>query len=590
MIIRPYLFLYVVGFEYFFYICNMKRLLVILFSVLLLACGKQQEPVDEQPLPFTFDENLQQIDSLLQHDADSALTMLLTAQHQTDFDKNYQSLLISEALYKTYNPQLNRYKDETFQETSLHEAIDYFDSLYVNYPKNDDLAILSARSHYMNGVGYYENDSVVDACKEYLKTLEIMEDHFDTEKLTGYKAKFMGLTCTRLGEAFYHNDIAQVSLELYKNAFHYLHQAQYSIANTYRRIGGSYYLYHQPDSALFYYRKAMHIAKEQGKMSLYSATLSESAPIYYDLGYVDSAFIVIKESLLLPCSNDASLARYYTLGSIYAKERYFDSAIIYLEKSFYRNSYTTQTASAELLITCYQALGDTTKADFYQKVYGNNFTVYRSNAEITTEMTKLYNGYKQKRLDKNMILKRKHQYCVYFIVLSVVLLIIAGIIAISRIKVRNTINKSKIDIADRDRALADMKRKLGANPFINEPICNFIWKVVAENSFKAKIDFKVYKDHALDKNQIMLLRDAVDRHYNNFTKKLGKKYPELTVDDIDYCCLYLLGLKDADISALIQRAYPTVHQRGNKLKHIFNTKESLQTTIAGKASESQLKL
>ena len=133
-----------------------------------------------------------------------------------------------------------------------------------------------------------------------------------------------------------------------------------------------------------------------------------------------------------------------------------------------------------------------------------------------------------------------------------------------------------------------MRRKLGANPFINEPICNYIWQVVAENSFKAKIDYKVYKEHALDKNQIMLLRDAVDRHYNNFTQTLSKLHPELTVDDIDYYCLYLLGLKDADISALIQRAYPTVHQRSNKLKHIFNTKESLQTTIAGMASKSHL--
>ncbi|MBO4568116.1 MAG: hypothetical protein J5686_04165 [Bacteroidales bacterium] len=205
-------------------------------------------------------------------------------------------------------------------------------------------------------------------------------------------------------------------------------------------------------------------------------------------------------------------------------------------------------------------------------------------------MTRLYDDYQQKRLDKDNLLKRRRQNRIFSIVIVVVLLLIAGIIVISRIKVRKTINKSKIDIADRDRALEEMKRRLGTNPFINEPICNYIWKVVTENSFKAKIDFREYKDNALDKNQIMMLRDAVDRHYNNFTQTLGKQHPELTVDDIDYCCLYLLGLKDADISALIQRAYPTVHQRSNKLKHIFNTQESLQTTIAGKASESLLKM
>ena len=106
----------------------MNRVFVIsaVVFLLLLACGKQQEPIAEQPLPFTFDENLQQIDSLLQHDADSAL-MCLTSFRPTEgsgeisstFNANYQSLLLSEALYKTDNPQLNRHNNETFQETSL---------------------------------------------------------------------------------------------------------------------------------------------------------------------------------------------------------------------------------------------------------------------------------------------------------------------------------------------------------------------------------------------------------------------------------------------------------------------------------------
>ena len=568
----------------------MKRLLLVLVSVLLLACGKQQETVVEQPLPFIIDKNLQQIDSLMQHDADSALVLLLTAQHQNDFNKNYQSLLISEALYKTYNPQLNRHKNETFQETSLHEAMQYFDSLYANYPKNDDLAILSARSHYMNGVGFYENDSVVDACKEYLKTLEIMEDHFEEKDLVGFKAKFVGLTYTRLGELFYNNDIAKASLYFYKNALkYYIVVKNYSLANPYRNIGSAYYLDHQPDSALLYYRKAKLTAKATNKTFVYSSALSESAPIYYDLGYVDSAFMMIKAALLLPCSDDSRLAQYYTLGYLFTKESLYDSAVIYLEQSIKRSYYATHTASSELLMNCYQALGDTIKASYYKGIYGNYFSKYRNNVEITTELAKLYDDYQQKRLDKDNLLKRRRQNRFFSIVLSVVILLIAGII-ISRIKVRKTIDKSKIDIADRDKALADMRRKLGANPFINEPICNYIWQVVAENSFKAKIDFREYKDNALDKNQIMMLRDAVDRYYNNFTQTLGKQYPELTVDDIDYCCLYLLGLKDADISALIQRAYPTVHQRCNKLKHIFNTKESLQTTIASKASESLLKM
>ena len=73
--------------------------------------------------------------------------------------------------------------------------MDYFDSLRAC---SDDLAFLDARSHYIKGVGSYERDSVVDACREYLQALEVMEDRFDEKDLVGHKARFMALTCTHL--------------------------------------------------------------------------------------------------------------------------------------------------------------------------------------------------------------------------------------------------------------------------------------------------------------------------------------------------------------------------------------------------------
>ena len=156
-------------------------------SVLLLSCAEKQP----EPLPFEFDENLQNIDTLLQSDAADALQKLLSFDSiDIIVNENYYQLLLAEALYKTDNAQLNRFSwtQRTRHATSLQTAMQYFDSIAQQYPANDDLTVLSARSHYMNGVGFYENDSVVDACKEYLHTLEIMENHFDVEKLRGYKA------------------------------------------------------------------------------------------------------------------------------------------------------------------------------------------------------------------------------------------------------------------------------------------------------------------------------------------------------------------------------------------------------------------
>lgn len=46
--------------------------------------------------------------------------------------------------------------------------------------------------------GYYELDSIVEACEEYILALEIMEEHFDEKELVGKKVRFMALTYTHL--------------------------------------------------------------------------------------------------------------------------------------------------------------------------------------------------------------------------------------------------------------------------------------------------------------------------------------------------------------------------------------------------------
>ena len=142
---------------------------------------------------------LSAIDSLMWRQPDSALLALqaFAATPEADsldaFNGHYCQLLISELLYKNDYPQTNR--------PDLQQAVSYFDSLSFtlnDHPhaprrhcgldpqsptRNDQIVFLDARAHYINGVGYYERDSLVEACKEYLKALEVMEKHFE-EKLT----------------------------------------------------------------------------------------------------------------------------------------------------------------------------------------------------------------------------------------------------------------------------------------------------------------------------------------------------------------------------------------------------------------------
>jgi len=118
-----------------------------------------------------------------------------------------------------------------------------------------------------------------------------------------------------------------------------------------------------------------------------------------------------------------------------------------------------------------------------------------------------------------------------------------------------------------------------ASGFADESICRLIMERVKEGRFLSQMDCTVYRDYALDKNHLSALRSAVNRHFNQFTTRIGMDYPDLTRIDIDYCCLYLLGLTDADVAALMQRAYNTVNERSNKLKRIFGSENPIFATV-----------
>ena len=141
-------------------------------------------------------------------------------------------------------------------------------------------------------------------------------------------------------------------------------------------------------------------------------------------------------------------------------------------------------------------------------------------------------------------------------------------------------NKEVRELQDRIRQQND--RDAAVKPTISfeeEPVCRLIMERVKEGQFKSQMDCTLYKSYALTKEQIMALHDAVNRHFDELTVRLKKAYPQLTDNDLNYCCLYLLGLSDADIAALMQKAYPTVSQRSRKLKTILGSETSLPITL-----------
>ena len=635
---------------------------IVLGLTFLLACTpsvKVPEPV-EGPFP-----ELSAIDSLMWRQPDSALAVLMdylndggrdgvhTVSTDQPFENHYAQLLLAELLYKNDYEQTNR-KD-------LLQAVSYFDSLTSilnDFPhaswhhggrlvslsnheppspvRNDNLVFLAARAHYINGVGYYENDSVVQACAEYLKALEVMEDGFEEQELVGKKARFMTYIYSRLGEMFSDQLLAEPSITCYKKALSYCRReptSKYGIPVLLYHLGIQYDIANQKDSAAFYYDEALANMPDFDNLHYRDLWVNKTLFAYYYLNYSpDSLIIDLKRLVALSEDEDERMTRLLTLGNILFEDKQYDSSRVYLETVFeQQEDITSKMMAAENLSSIYQMEGDSVKAQKYA-----SFLVGLAMSEIEkkTEVSKVNEMFKehlakeqerQAEMEREKAVKKALWMIIPIAVLVAMLIFIVvkhrgkKLLKVQQEEAKRVLgeterqhkeeleaerqthrieqaaisgrlkrsNQKVRELKDQIKQMDDSAAKTeAAASFNEEPICRLIMERVNEGQFKAKIDYLIYKDSALDKQQLLDLRLAVDRHFGQFTMRLKKSYPELTNSDLDYCCLYMLGLTDADIAALMQRTYNTVFERNGKMRKIFGSKNPLPITLMGIANNS----
>ena len=629
----------------------MKRLLSIgiLLLSLLVACTPKGDDGfvatrHGTSLPTTSSPELAAVDSLLWRQPDSALALLQdylacrdvacnvsnandtiiedVARYvsTTAYDRHYANLLLAELLYKNYYAQTNR--------AELQQAVGYFDSLTVladtrgvslrSRPRRDaqrasaqNIAFLDARSHYINGVGYYEHDSVVPACKGYMKALEVMEEHFEEEELVGKKAQFMALTHTHLLELYSDLYLHEQAIYFGKGSLHYYYKYEASpmhIAWVLDEIGLHYDILENYDSAYYFYDLGLKVLSDTNSLA-YRDVSTHLASLFYKTGGNITAFLNQLNVLL---SNTNSGKEYYSrclsIGEIYYTEKQFDSAWNYFDKVYNgTQSVESKKLAAERLIEICKVQGKKTETSEYV-----DFLIPFANQEeiksaVKSKLTELYKSFDQRRLEQ-IHRDEKKKNLKWTIGIIVGFLAELSIVAFFYHKNKRKRQLLEIQIKEEQHTHTIQQKSLSGRlkqknqemrklqdqikrqndrdaeteltiSFVEEPVCLLIMERVKEGQFKSQMDCTIYKNYALTKDQIITLNKVVNLHFNGFAVRLKKAYPQLTDSDINYCSLYLLGLTDADIAALMQKAYPTVSQRSRKLKTIFGSNSSLPITL-----------
>ncbi len=589
---------------------------IVLLLGFLAACTRPSQAPElvEGPSP-----ELVAVDSLMWRQPDSALALLLpwfdSVAVPVEYDLHYAHLLLSELLYKNYYEQTNR--------AELLQSEAYFDSISLiinNRPRipwshcgpsfrecgtqspqtKDNIAFLSARAHYMDGVGHYECDSLVPACREYLKALEIMEGHFGEKELTGHRALFMALINTRLGGLFSERFITEPAICFHKKALKSCLLEQTSslgISKNLYRIGIQFDKSGELDSAFYYYQAALQALPDTNNVVYRDINTSKLYSEYHIDHDLEKALDGLQLMFKFADDADEKLTRSLPIGGILYEEQLFDSAIAYLENVFRQSTKElSRIQAAEYLRDIYKKKGIHT--DEYSS-FLSQYTVSSFEQKLVqSQLADAFQTYLQNKKD-NLYKTKIDRGRKLGVIGAVLLLALASsiLVFIFRHKLRkqqllsdmrhaislNRLLSSNQQLEkENKRILKDMcERDATSNlPFVKgnhgdyaallqEPICLNLKQRFGNVDIVTTNKASAYSNLAITAKEKHRLADAVGKHCPDYDKILLSSYPKLKAADLETCRLLLIGLSEQQIAVLLQIDYSTIWRRVKKLKGIM---------------------
>ena len=554
-------------------------LIGVLWLVLMAGCGKTalidtRRTVSPQP-------ELAAIDSVMWSQPDSALAMLLEfasgpeADSLDKFNGHYCQLLVSELLYKNDYEQTNR--------EDLLKAVAYFDTV--------DNVFLAARAHYINGVGYYERDSVVEACEEYLTSLETMENAYGEKALTKTKAAFMFYTYNRLLELFSSQFMMDPAIACGENALAYCQKEPSlfkEIPNTYFHIGRQYDKKGEKTVASMYYSWAIEGFTDTNSL-IYRDAVSMKALCDYQLGLgVEQSLETLKQTLSKTEEQGERTSRFLAIGAIYMEEGVYDSALHYFEPIFESETdVILKIRVAESLLIVYDSLGKNKQSDecmrflaIHKKPEGEN----KSMVSILEDLYKDYLDKKQATISEVKHKKSIRNTTVFFAVLAFLIALTVMFVAKKRnnkqLKENEALQKGlqkrerQVDVLERALNQRREKEENRHKDFLNEAVCQRILDLVHGLHITSR-DTSYQHGITLNNEDYKQLRDAVEKHYEGFDSVLLGRCAVLKQSDLALCHLCLLGLNESAIAALKGRTYSAIVKQSEKLQEKLGIEETV---------------
>ena len=529
---------------------------------------------------------LRTADSLMEEHPDSALTILRRDSLEIcRSGKDYRlwyALSRTEADDKCYILHVS--------DSTIRAAANYYNSHGSDFQR--------VRANYLLGRVYCDMHLYGQALTSFNKAIKVESENDST--INRYKAR----SATWAGYVYEVKGLHKDALRYNKLAYGYAKQAGAQVTEVYslRDIGRSYSYLKQNNTAIPYYRQAAKKAKAIGDANLYNMVMEELAGIYIEEGQLDDAYSALNTPFLATTDKDIS-SHYYVWAYYFEHTGQLDSAVAYNKRGM---SYSNNTEKRDACLDIIRILNKQGKRDEAMEYY-DKYSVY-SDSVTASELNETSDMLSQ--VEKNIDIERKNTVLAetktnLTILLSV---IIFTVIVVSLILIKHYSNVKKRIREQQERAnnylsqlqeteMQKMKRneeriaQLETELSVSNEKLTEIRKSLMRNEaemlakqnehmlFKEKhrelliadlADTDVYKLYhtpnavpsSADYHRLV---EALNKAYNNFTKRLKEFYPDINDNEVWICCMVKAGLSSKEICNISPYSYSSLGMAKSRL-------------------------
>ena len=427
-----------------------------------------------------------------------------------------------------------------------------------------------ADSLHQEALHYQDMDSTVASCKVDYMALDILEDHFsinhlpEVEQLIKPERQMINLL-----SVIYRGMGSLYSVSNLSDPTTYFYQQDLAIKKKYSKspqsfgstlflMGYAFDVSDHFDSACYYYDSAIICLDHDTSDFIFRQAVSRHSLVDYKLHHDATTAIHSLKALLPHCDFDNHDIE-MTIGYIYKEERQYDSALVYLNRTFeaVEQSGTSNTAARSVTLSylyeIYESLGETEKMNECAHLLAQYPHTQEHYAPTTSVLTELFNNYIQKKQAANALLEQQQmRQRTLWIVAIVALALLTVVLLLITLQKRH--KKAEANLLEKHQ-----QEREAFSQQLNEA------HVALEKKKLEDLVMQVTYIYGKGDQPRKRIIEAFNKAYPEAYMKLKSTYPDLTEKECDLLVLNFFRFRIKEEAEILELSENTVEKYRSRL-------------------------